>query len=431
MKLRYLTVLLVGALAAMVPLTAVNAQTDEVLMTMDFEDGVLPNEAFYFLEETDWEVTSEPQSEGMVLVGDSSASDYASLTIVDSYLWESYRIEFLMNLSEKGYLFVGTHSDPDIEACITGHTFTVSFDDQSMGGYSTSTDCQDTEFDYIASDGFTFGDWVTLTMDVTLNSMAVYVDGEEILNGATGDVPVGFLTLGAVDGAVVQLDSIVVTPLDSVAVASTGSQSSGTRGLPADLGKGGEDSVALEDFGGDYQDAIAELQALDLVPSGGKLLFVEDYAYFQGAGSWFTPLAENSPNTDIVMAGEITFNAAAGGDVLEHCMLTARLVQDRNGDTTTFAGVMLFNDGWVVATDIIEEETSNSAEQDLGLTWDGETHDVLFTMIDDLMNVYIDGQPVIEDLAVEVRDGTFGIALRGEDAKSRCEGRNIWVYTFD
>jgi hypothetical protein len=187
----------------------------------------------------------------------------------------------------------------------------------------------------------------------------------------------------------------------------------------------------LQEFDGRYQEAVAELQALGIVPEGGRLLFVEDYAFFQGRGSWFTPLAQNSPNTNIVMAGEITFNAAATGQVLENCMLSARLVQNSRGNTSTFAGVMLFNDGWVVATDIINEQTNNSQEVDLGLAWTGETHHVLFTMLDDVMNVYIDGELVIADMEVEERRGTFGIALRSEDAESRCEGRNIWVYSFD
>ena len=59
----------------------------------------------------------------------------------------------------------------------------------------------------------------------------------------------------------------------------------------------------LSDYALGYEAATAELEELGIIPEGGRLIFEEDYAFFTGAGSWFTSLAPNNPHADIIMAG--------------------------------------------------------------------------------------------------------------------------------
>jgi hypothetical protein len=67
---------------------------------------------------------------------------------------------------------------------------------------------------------------------------------------------------------------------------------------------------------------------------------------------------------------------------------------------------------------------------DVGLRYDRPYH-LLYIVQDETITVFIDGELVLEESPVTDRAGSFGISLVGKAAQSRCEGRNIWVYSLD
>lgn len=185
---------------------------------------------------------------------------------------------------------------------------------------------------------------------------------------------------------------------------------------------------SLSDYAGDYEDAIAELQSVGLIPEGGDRIFEEDYAFFSGSGSWFTPLARTSPETNVVMAGELSLRQGSE-DEIEFCTLTSRIVTDRAGDATTYLDVGLTTDGGLLVVDrSIEEADPTTLEfAELGLDI-SEPHHLLFMVIGEELTVYVDGQLVFDKLAVVERRGTYGISLIGRGPNALCEGRDIWAY---
>ncbi len=176
-----------------------------------------------------------------------------------------------------------------------------------------------------------------------------------------------------------------------------------------------------------WQEAIEELQEEGVIGIGGSLVFNENYAFFSGQGDWFTPLARNSPHTNIIMAGELTFEAGSTTD-LERCVLSSRItIEGRNA--TEFLDVGLTNNGNLTVLDIFSDtEDPNLAFRQLEVDIDEPIH-VLYLAIDDRVTVYTNGELFIEDAEVEERSGSYGISLFGRGPGARCEGRNIWVYS--
>lgn len=182
----------------------------------------------------------------------------------------------------------------------------------------------------------------------------------------------------------------------------------------------------LDDYADTWQEAIEELENEGVIGSGGSLVFNENYAFFSGQGAWFTPLARNSPHTNIIMAGELTFEAGSE-TALERCVLSSRITIE--GTTATeFLDVGVTNNGNISVFDIFDDEAPPNLDfRQLEADLDEPIH-ILYLAIDDRVTVYINGELFIEETEVEERSGVFGISLIGEGPGARCEGRNIWVY---
>jgi hypothetical protein len=189
----------------------------------------------------------------------------------------------------------------------------------------------------------------------------------------------------------------------------------------------GSASATLTNYDGTSEDAIAELEDLKLIPPGSVFIFGEDYAYFTGTGSFFTPLARRSPHKNIVMAGRMKFTIGSTTK-FESCVLTSRIKTNTRGDAVTYVDVGFGNDGTVFIFDRFSE--SQDATYQVGNdTYDlTEQHYLLFTLIDDKANVWVDGKLAIADFAVDERSGSYGIGLTGQGAKAKCEGHDLWAY---
>jgi hypothetical protein len=174
--------------------------------------------------------------------------------------------------------------------------------------------------------------------------------------------------------------------------------------------------------------AVAELEDLGIIPSSGSEIFREPYAYFEGTGHWFTPLASYNPHTHIIMAGELTFTVGTT-DELETCSFLARIITVGNR-TTTFLNVGLTNDGSLFLFDITEGDFNALEDVRIGGN-PGDPHHILLLAFRDSVDVYLDGELVMDDVAVEERAGTYGVSLIGVGDNARCEGRDIWGWEVD
>ena len=185
--------------------------------------------------------------------------------------------------------------------------------------------------------------------------------------------------------------------------------------------------TTLTSYDGKPKEAIAELEQLGVIPAGSSQIFNENHAYFTGQGNWFTPLASHSPHKNIVMAGELTFTVG-NTNKFESCTLTSRIDTNEKGTATTYIDIGIGNDGYTFIYDRFSE--AQDANFNVGTTSLSlkEPHHLLFTLIDDKANIYIDGNLEISDFKVVERSGTYGIALTGNGPKARCDGKNIWAF---
>lgn len=211
-------------------------------------------------------------------------------------------------------------------------------------------------------------------------------------------------------------------------VASYDTPGGGGKGEPVSGGSA-ETPESLSNYDGDWEDAIAELQDLGLIGTGGSLVFEEDRAFFTGQGYFFTPLGRNAPHADIVMAGQIEFTSASTTDY-EECALLARVVDEGSDTVNIYLQVGINNDEDVFYVDAGGTEDTFlyqpiPARLDLS-----EPHHILFILIDESLTIYVDGELYVDRAEInDERTGTYGIALGGANRDSRCEGTNIWVYS--
>lgn len=252
--------------------------------------------------------------------------------------------------------------------------------------------------------------------------LAMYVNGELLAETTDDTFSEGFagFSVGAYDDGDVDIsfDNLLIWEASEGAAAQVDPQ--------VDPQVSGN-AVILQDYAGDSEDAISELEELGVIPSGSTFIFGEDYAFFTGQGNWFQPIASNQGRKNIVLAGELTFTVG-NPDELEICSLTSRIVTNSQGDATTYVDMGLLNDGSVAIIDRYSEtEDLNFAVSPFTVDLD-DPHHVLLVMIDDVANVYVDGLLAISNFTVVERSGSYGIALTGRGRDARCEGRDIWAY---
>jgi hypothetical protein len=186
-------------------------------------------------------------------------------------------------------------------------------------------------------------------------------------------------------------------------------------------------TLTLKDYDSGYRDAVTELRDLDLIPSGGTLLFEEDYAWFEGQGSYYEPLARNSPYTNFVMSGELSYHPS-GGEGLETCTLGMRVVYS-GGSTNNFIDVGYASGYGVFFLSTVdgESETGDVSELEVDIT---APHVFTIIAIDDTLTVFVDGESAFEQETIAERAGSWGVGLDGAGSGAKCEARDIWVYTL-
>ncbi len=261
-----------------------------------------------------------------------------------------------------------------------------------------------------------------LTVVCVKNYLAMYVN--DVLVAETTDSTftkgqTGFSISGFADDAEVAVDfddaRIWSASLASGA-ASVGNTTANTE-LPE----------SLTSYDGKPKEAIAELEELKVIPSGSSQIFNENHAFFTGQGSWFTPLASRAPHKNIVMGAELTFTIGSTTE-FESCTLISRIKTNDQGTATTYVQVGIGNDKYPYIYDVYSEAQDGNFEVGSTALKLTEPHHILFTLIDDVANVYVDGALEISNFKIGERSGTYGIALAGKGPKARCDGENIWAF---
>lgn len=373
--------------------------TASVLYEADFEDGTLPPDIFLMM----------PEDLATVIDGVLTMTDkeFNGFWVDTTEPWIDYSVQIRMRVQDTPEIFLYSHAD-SFNLCSQGYSFVVSHADSytrlETFANNDPEDCTVNVLDTLPSATILPVDsWFELRLDVQGQSAAVLLDGEEILSSDDVQEPGGTVGLFTEGPTVLEIDSIRITELETTAP-----------------------DVALTDFAGGSNAAIAEMQSLGLVPAGGSRLFLEPYV-FARAGSGFVPLAQRASVADVVMAGE--FDVTLGDSDI--CGFMLRLnTQGNRATSRIYTGVL--GDGSVFLVDFANPnapgEATNSYSLPVGVDLT-QTFHVLVSVVDDRASVYIDGQLILPQVPVSIRSGSFGLGMVGGNDAS-CEVRDVWVHQF-
>lgn len=163
-----------------------------------------------------------------------------------------------------------------------------------------------------------------------------------------------------------------------------------------------------------------------MLGSGNAFLFGEDYAFIAASGGSFVSLGRNRSRTDVVMAGEITFDARADDDDYEYCGFLLRL-EDTNDGPQNLLMVGLDNTEQVIIRNDSEDDDGTFVQIDADVDLDDPQHFVIIAR-DESLAIYLNGELIVSDYPIYSYRGIYGIAMLSDSTSSECEGRNIWVY---
>lgn len=186
----------------------------------------------------------------------------------------------------------------------------------------------------------------------------------------------------------------------------------------------------LESFDRAPNRAVRELQTLGVLPEDGEIVFDEPKFEFDGRDdNGFFLLGRNDPHTNIVMAAELEFDPR--DDEYETCSLFSHIVME-DDVIVEFVEVGFNNRGEVLAYQRYGDDDDDYELffADLDVDFD-DAHFLLAVVIEDTMQVYFDGELVIEDFRIREEEGIYGTGVRLKNRRSSCTVNDYWVYQFD
>ncbi|MEQ8676035.1 MAG: SH3 domain-containing protein [Aggregatilineales bacterium] len=312
---------------------------------------------------------------------------------------------------DNGYGVV-CRADPTDE--LSGYIFFISgdgyariftydgFDEVQLAGWSVSSDIVQ-------------GQSTNEIIAVCVNDyLALYINGELALEAESDlytEGSVGFVATTFVDGTSANI------AYDNLRVFSTSGDV---------VKEETEVPQTLENFDGEWQDAVAELEATGLISSGGQLIFEENRAFMDSTvGANFYPLASRSSYADVVFSGTVNITLPSEGEM--QCGFLSRVQLDDAGEFTIggFETVIINQEAISVYT--FSGDDGSEEILPLDVEADAPVH-ILYILQNNRATVYIDGELLITDFLINDAAGFHGILLRSEAAGGRCEGENMWAY---
>lgn len=392
---------LILLMAFIIP-TAV-AQNETVLLDADFEDGTIP-EGLSVNE--NWKIiqTEEGTNALRGVIGATAATDedvsaegYFS-TSGDS--WVDYAYEARVRIDEPTQIafFFREGSQED---GFPSYAFYILPSTEEVFLSILMPEEDGTNIEDLADGSLSvpLNEWFTVRVEAEGTNLRAFVDDNLVLSANDSRLPSGNIGFLAFNRAIVELDYVRVSELAS------------TPDTPA--------TISLQNFDGPYQDAVAELEELGIIPTGGRLLFQENFVFARATGG-YTPLARNSSVTNFVYTGEL--NADINGENT-FCALMFRLDTSQGGNFG-FSGVD--NTGAALAFDLTNEVgVTGSTALDL-------SQENYFTIvgIDDTITVFVNGQLEINTSGFDTTGGAFGIGSLGQ-SNADCEASGVWVWNLD
>lgn len=400
MKLRLTAFFL--TIAAVLIITQLAFSQQDTLFIADFGSNALDD----YAATSGWSITTAKTSP--ILVGESTTME--SLYVSAGSAWTDYGLDVRLMLVTGS---VALHARAAENACAS-YAFSIWSDLDLIALSVVDADCK---FDTLVTSPFDFrlNQWTDVSLRVQGTHLGAWINGQEVLTAESEVYPQGapmlMLPGFALNGAVsrVEIESIAVSPLEPIL-----------------------DATQLVNYAGSYQQVIAELQQLGVVPEGGSLIFQEDHAYLSGMGSYFTYLASTRPHTDVVLAATLNFEPGRGAGEYLECGISVRVNFD-DQEAYAYLDAAISREGVVFAGDFVEgaDWYADLFEVKFMTVDTSEPHQLIMVAMDDRLTVYLDGQRVINSQPVQSRSGTYGIWLSTDIGQSLCEGTDIWAYTFD
>ncbi len=182
----------------------------------------------------------------------------------------------------------------------------------------------------------------------------------------------------------------------------------------------------LTQYNAGWQQAIPEIEALRLIPFGGRFLAEDKYTYYFGAGSSPIRLSARQEARNLVMAGTLRYNpgiTAAG----EYCAFSAR--RDLGPNARAALNFGLTSDSLVfyesIPADSSAPTRSGAARLESAVDM---PHHLLAVILNDKLTLFVDGKAVFVNVDIDNQSGATALAPRGKAGKSSCEGDDVWTY---
>lgn len=352
-------------------------------------------------------------------------TDYAYIEPEMLEMWGDYRLEITARI-ENGTFYITGRSGAD--GSCEGYDLVYPTSGEIFFS-RINADCDyDLDIGEYRDSSLAEGEWVTFAMELVGDQFTVFVNNEEVISGsddsfAEGDLLLYFSAENS-RGGTLDLQSVRVTSLGTQTAAG-GTRTGGRTGETTTSAE-----VRVDDYTGEPADVVAELAAQGVVEEGGYFLFGEDFAWFAGNGNWFTPLARQQLRQDIVMGGELTFTYGES-DEFQACGLMARVNTDANGSTTTQTEFGVTSSGEAYLFDADFNNDLFDAYSERVRFSSGDSAHVILVLESGLATLFVDGERVMDRVKVDTRSGSFGIGLLSRTSEARCEGRDIWVWTWE
>jgi hypothetical protein len=367
--------------------------------------------------------------------GDSAAELETNNQIVMEFYQQRDLIDFSIEVTallESGVLQIGGRTK---NLLCQGYQVDLQPSDSMVRLYRIGSDCAyDEQLAEASAPSLVYDEWFTIRLTMIESYLAVFINDELVLEAFDSSYVRGSMHLyfepesSASGSALMYLSTLRLLRVDEDTVATVPTPPPGEGRTSREE----EPEVVLTEFDptGTQQEIIDSLRVMGYLPEdGGSFLFGEDYAYFFGQGNWFTPLASRSPRTDVVMAGDLTFTYGDSDD-LQSCGLMAHVSVDGSGTTTQLLQAGIDNAGYAYIFDAASQDDVDYYDDFIGFE-SGDTVHLLFIVIGGNTSLFINGEPVIDREKTDNRSGSYGISLTGRTADDGCEGRNIWVWSFD